>query len=150
VIRICIGFNADPDFAVYLNADFGHYITFPFFPFYVQVLQCCVSVTFWVQIRIRRSVPLTNGSGSGSYYFRLCPSKRQQKTIFSSFFCVLQFKGTVHHFSKIKSHKKSQKSREGIKVLLGDQIQCADFRQFEGAWIWIRIEYADLDPGELN
>jgi hypothetical protein len=31
-------------------------------------------------------VPLTNGSGSGSCYFRHWPSRRQQKTNFSSYY----------------------------------------------------------------
>jgi hypothetical protein len=32
--------------------------------------QCCGSMTFWGRIRIRGSMPLTNGSGSGSCFFR--------------------------------------------------------------------------------
>ncbi len=42
-------------------------------------LQCCGSMTFfvWIRIRIRRSMPLTNGSGSGCgpFYFHHCPSR---------------------------------------------------------------------------
>ncbi len=43
-----------------------------------------------VRIRIQGSVPLTNGSGSGSCYY--WPSRRQEKTIFSKFF--------AHYFLK--------------------------------------------------
>jgi hypothetical protein len=75
--------------------------------------QCCGSVTFLVQIRIRGSVPQTNGSGSGSgsCYFRQRPSRRQQ-TI-SKCFCLLRYflKVHLHHFLKIKVIKKSQNSR---------------------------------------
>ncbi len=39
----------------------------------------------------QRIVPLTNGSGSGSCYFRLGPSGRQQKTIFISEFFAYYF-----------------------------------------------------------
>jgi hypothetical protein len=35
----------------------------------------------WIRIRISGSMPLTNGSGSGSCYFRYWPSRRQQKLI---------------------------------------------------------------------
>jgi hypothetical protein len=48
-----------------------------------------------VWIRIRGSVPLTNGSGSGSYY--------------SSAYYFM--KVHLHHLSNIKSHKKTQNSR---------------------------------------
>jgi hypothetical protein len=45
-----------------------------------------------VRIRIRGSVPLTNGSGSGSCYFRPRPSiKTPTKFIF---FCLFLFEGT--------------------------------------------------------
>jgi hypothetical protein len=43
------------------------------------------------------SMPLTNGSGSRSWY--------------SKFFCLFLFEGTLPSFSKIKSKKKSQNSR---------------------------------------
>ncbi len=59
----------------------------------------------FIWIRVRGSLPLTNGSGSGSCYFRQWPSKR----LFSMFFCLLLFEGTLHHFSKIKSHKEVTK-----------------------------------------
>jgi hypothetical protein len=47
-----------------------------------------------VRIRIRGSIPLTNGSVSGSCYFRQWPSRRQQKIIFLKFICLLLFEGT--------------------------------------------------------
>ncbi len=59
-----------------------------------------------VWIRIRGSMPLTNGSGSGfgsgSCNFRHWPSRCQEKT---NFFCLL------HNFLKIKSQKESQNIR---------------------------------------
>jgi hypothetical protein len=66
----------------------------------------------FVWIRIRGSMPLTNGSGfgSGSCYFRHCPSRCQQKTIFFSSDCYF-LKVNLHHFSKIKSQQESQNSR---------------------------------------
>jgi len=36
----------------------------------------------WIRIRIRGSMPLTNGSGSGSYYFRYWSSRCEQKNLF--------------------------------------------------------------------
>jgi hypothetical protein len=60
-----------------------------------------------VWIRIRGSMPLTNGSGS--CYFRHRPSRCQQKTNFLfNFFCLLLFEDTFTFFSKIKSQKESQ------------------------------------------
>ncbi len=54
-------------------------------------------ILVWIRIRIRGSMPLTTGSGSGfgSYYFRHWP-------IFAYYF----LKKHVHHFSKIKVQKK--------------------------------------------
>jgi hypothetical protein len=57
------------------------------------------------RIRIRVSIPLTNGSWSGSCFFRQWPSRRQQKILFSSIFLKVH----LHHFSKIKSHKEVTK-----------------------------------------
>ncbi len=59
--------------------------------------QCCGSMKFLVQIRIRRSIRLTTGFGSGSCYFR-----QRKKNFFAYYF----FKVHFHHFSKKKSHKK--------------------------------------------
>jgi hypothetical protein len=77
-------------------------------------------ILVWIQIRIRGSMPLTSGcgsgsesgNGSGSCYFRHKPSKRKQKTYFfkslSAYYCL---KVHLHNFSKIKSQKESQNSR---------------------------------------
>ncbi len=63
-----------------------------------------------VWIRIRGSMPLTNGSGS--CYFRHWPSRCQQKTNFlKSFFAYYFLKVHLHHFSKIKSPKEVTNSR---------------------------------------
>ncbi len=55
-------------------------------------MQFCKSITFWVRYR----------SGSGSCYFRLWPS---------SFFAFYFLRLHLHHFSKIKSHKGSHKTK---------------------------------------
>ncbi len=47
--------------------------------------QCCGSLEILVGIRIRRSVPLINGSGPGSCYFCHWPSRSQQKNCFSKY-----------------------------------------------------------------
>ncbi len=69
----------------------------------------------WIRIRILGSMPLTNGSGSGSgsCYFRQWPSRCQQKTnILIQFFSAYYFlKLHLHHFSKIKSQTESLNSR---------------------------------------
>jgi hypothetical protein len=61
-----------------------------------------------VWIRIRRSMPVTNGSWSGlgsGFRFRNWPSRCQQKTDFLKSFSDYYFlKVHLHHFSKIKSH----------------------------------------------
>ncbi len=66
-----------------------------------------------VRIRSRWSVPLTNGSGFGSCYFRQWPSWCQQKIFFLLSFLLIRYFLNVHlhHFSKIKVIKKSQNSR---------------------------------------
>ncbi len=62
-------------------------------------------------IRIRGSMPLTNGSGS--CFFRHWPSRCQPKNyfcsnIFSAYYCL---KVHLHNFPKKKSQKESQNSR---------------------------------------
>jgi hypothetical protein len=57
-----------------------------------------------VRIRIRRFVPLTNGSGLGSCYFRQWPSRWRW-----SFFACYFLKLHLHHFLKIKSRKEITK-----------------------------------------
>ncbi len=69
-------------------------------------------ILVWNRIQIRESMPLTYGSGSGSCYFRLWPSRCQQKLIFYTIFAAYYFwKVHLHHFSKMKSQKESQNSR---------------------------------------
>ncbi len=69
--------------------------------------QCCGSMTFWCG---SGSAPLTNGSGS--FYFHHWHWRCHQKTsLKKSFFCLLLIEGPSHNFSKIKSIKKSQNSR---------------------------------------
>jgi hypothetical protein len=64
-----------------------------------------------VRIRIRGSVPRTNGSGSGAYSFNQWPSRRQKKIFFPLLGTVF-LKVQLHHFSKIKKViRKSQNSR---------------------------------------
>ncbi len=67
----------------------------------------------WIRIRIRGSMPLTYGSGSGSYCFRHWPSRCQQKTNFlTQFFLLITFWSYIYiFFLKIKSQKESQNSR---------------------------------------
>ncbi len=57
----------------------------------IPVLQI-QDILVWIRIRIRGSMPLTNGSGS--CYFRHWPSRCQEKLIlFFYFFCLLLFEG---------------------------------------------------------
>jgi hypothetical protein len=67
-------------------------------------------ILVWIRIRIRGSMPLTNGSGSGSFFFHHWPSRCQQKTnFFKKFFSTVLLKVLLHHFSKIKSQKEVTK-----------------------------------------
>ncbi len=76
-----------------------------------------------VWIRIRGSIPLTNGSrsvfgfGSGSCYFHHWPSRRQQKIVLEKSFTAYYFwkVGTFTSFFKDKKSKRSHKT-VGIKV----------------------------------
>ncbi len=64
----------------------------------------------WIRIRIRGCMPLTNGSGSGSFYLRHWPSRWQQKTnFFTQFFLLMSFEATFTSFFKDKSSKKVTK-----------------------------------------
>ncbi len=64
----------------------------------------------WIRIRIRGSMPLTNGSGS--CYFRHWPSRCQLNKFFYTIFSAYYFlKLHLHHLSKIKSQKETQNSR---------------------------------------
>jgi hypothetical protein len=66
----------------------------------------------WIRIRIRGSIHLTSGSGSGSCYFRHCLQDASKKLIFYTIFSAYYFlKVHLHHFSKIKSQKEPQNRR---------------------------------------
>ncbi len=73
-----------------------------------------------VWIRIRRSMPLTNGSGSwildpDPAIFRHWPSRCQQKTCFlHNFSCLLLFEGTFTLFFKDKGQNQCCGSGSGI------------------------------------
>ncbi len=75
------------------------------------------AILMWIRIRIRGSLPLTDGSGFGSrsFYFHHWPSRRPQKTNI----CILLFEGTFTSFFKDKKSKRSHKTVE-IKVFLTD------------------------------
>jgi hypothetical protein len=68
----------------------------------------------WIRIRIRGSMPLTNGSGSGSWIrillFSSLTFKMPAKTnFFNTIFSPYDFlKLHLHHFSKIKIQKELQ------------------------------------------
>jgi hypothetical protein len=71
-------------------------------------------ILVWIWIRIRGSMPLTNGSGSS--YFRHWLSRRQQKNNFQKkFLCLLLCEGTFTLFFKDEKSKRSHKT-VGIKV----------------------------------
>ncbi len=71
----------------------------------------------FVGIRIRGSMPLTNGSGSGSCYFRHWPSRGQQKTNKKKVFLHITFWRYIYIIFKDKKSKRSHKT-VGIKVFL--------------------------------
>ncbi len=62
-----------------------------------------------VWIRIRGSMPLTNGSGS--CYFRHWPQDANKNFFFFNCSAYYFLKVHLHHFSKIKSQKELQNSR---------------------------------------
>ncbi len=81
------------------------------------VFRIC-DIFVWIRIRSRGSIPLTNGFGFGSCYFRHWPSRCQQKTNFlKKFCCLLLFEDTFTLFFKDKKFKRSHKT-VGIKVFL--------------------------------
>jgi hypothetical protein len=95
---------------------------------YFPVLQIH-DILVWIRIRIRGSMPLTNGSGSGScFFFRHEPRQK--------FFCLLLFEGTFTSFFKDKKSKRSHKI-VGIKVFL---LFLLDDRRI---WIRLRIRTSD-------
>ncbi len=64
-----------------------------------------------VWIRIRGSMPLTNGSGcgSGSFYFHHWPLRCHKKINLKSFSAYFSLKVLLRHFTKIKSKKEVTK-----------------------------------------
>jgi hypothetical protein len=82
-----------------------------------SLYQCCGSMTFWIRIWIRGSMPLTNGSGcgSGSSYFRHSPSFTNKKLIFVKVLLLITFWRYMFIIFKDKKSKRSHKP-VGIKV----------------------------------
>ncbi len=74
-------------------------------------------ILVWNRIRIRGSMPLTNGYGS--FYFHHWPSRWQQKKqmLLKKIYCILLSEGTFTSFFKGKKSKRSNKTVE-IKVFL--------------------------------
>jgi hypothetical protein len=115
-------------------------------------------ILVWIRIQIRRSMPLTNGSGS--CYFCHWPSRCQQKTNFLTQFFLLSYflKVHLHYFSKIKSQKELQNSRvQGFSYYFCMMIEGSGSRAGSGSiplisgsgsgrpkntWLrWIRIRW---------
>jgi hypothetical protein len=102
----------------------------------------------WIRIRIRGSMPTTNGSGfgsgfgSGSCYvtslnFKMPVKKKFICTIFSAYYFL---KLHLHHFSKIESQKESQNSRnQGFSYYFCMMIEGSGSRRPKNMWIRIRI-----------
>jgi hypothetical protein len=66
----------------------------------------------WIRIRIRGSIPLANGSGSGSFYFIIDLQDANKKQTNKKFFCILLFEGTFTSFFKGKKSKRCHKTVE--------------------------------------
>jgi hypothetical protein len=79
--------------------------------FYSYVRKAAVlrihDILVWNQIRIRRSMPLTNGSGS--FYFIIDLQDANGKRISKKSFFILLFEGTFTSFFKDKSQKEVTK-----------------------------------------
>jgi hypothetical protein len=117
-----------------------------------------------VWIRIRGSMPLSNGSGS--FYFHHRPPRCQQKTnFFIKFFCILLFESTYTSFFKdTKVRKKSENSKnqgfsyyscfmiegsgsESVSIPLTNRSGSA-YRRPKNMWIrWIRIRIRIRNTG---
>ncbi len=94
----------------------------------------------WIRIRIRGSMPLTNGSGS--FYFRHWPSRCQQENkFFNTIFSAYDFlKLHLHHFLKIKIHKESQNRRnQGFSYYFCMMIEGSGSGSWRSKNTWIRI-----------
>ncbi len=100
----------------------------------------------WIRIRIRGSMPLTNGSGSGSRIrillfssltFEMPAKIKFFNTIFSAYYFL---KLHLHHFSKIKSQKKSLNSRnQGFSYHFCMMIEGSGSGSGRPRNTWIRI-----------
>jgi hypothetical protein len=71
-------------------------------------------ILVWIWIRIRGSMPLTNGSGLGSWirillFSSLTFKMPAKKLILTQFFCLLLFEGTFTLFFKDKKSKRVTK-----------------------------------------
>ncbi len=92
----------------------------------------------WIRIliRIRGSMPPTNGSGSGSCYFRYWPSRCQQKTNFlTQFFLLITFCSYIYNiFYKDKKSKESKNSRnQGFSYHFCTMIEGSGYRAGSGS-----------------
>jgi hypothetical protein len=107
----------------------------------------------WIRIRIRGSMPLTNGSGSGTWIrilllssltFKMPTKNNFCLNIFSAYYCL---KVHLHNFPKIKV-KKSHKI-VGIKVFLlflHDDRRIRIQSHTSDKWIRIREAQKHVDP----
>jgi hypothetical protein len=104
----------------------------------------------WIRIRIRGSMPLTNGSGS--FYFRHWPSRYQQKTnFFNTIFSAYDFlKLHLHHFSKIKIQKEKQNSgNQGYSYYFCMMIEGSGSGSWRPKNMWIRIRIRIRNTGKI-
>ncbi len=127
-------------------------------------------ILVWIRIRIRGSMPLTNGYGSGfgSGSFFVTDLQDANKKKFILFFLLYYFlKIHLHLFSKIKSQKESQNSRNpGFSYYFCMMIEGSRSGSGEGSipltngsgsrrpknmWIrWIRIRIRNTALGFLR
>jgi hypothetical protein len=124
----------------------------------------------WIRIRIRWSMPLTNGSGSGIRILLFSSLTLKMPTINKFLFFLLSayyfLKVHLHHFSKIKSKKETQNSRnqgfsfyfcmmiEGsgsgsgsIPLTSGSGSGSGKPKNMWIRWIWIRIRIRIRNTG---
>ncbi len=101
----------------------------------------------WIRIRIRGSMPLTNGSGSWIriLLFSSLTFKMPAKNNFFLHTAYYFLKVHLHHFSKIKSLKESQNSRNrGLSYYFCMMIEGSGSGRPKNMWIrWIRIRNTD-------
>ncbi len=93
-----------------------------------------------VWIRIREPMSLTNGSGSGYYYFVIDIQDANKKLISKKNSADYFLQVHLHHFSKIKRQKEviqQQESRFFLLFLLDDRRIRIRIHQSE-VWTWIQ------------